>query len=141
MKFYLEHANITVSNIDDAIRFFTTAFPHLQVRGKGESLNDAVVRKWLHLGTDETYIALEEISSESAKNRQAYQDLGINHIGFVVEDFEGVIERLKKAGYKESIGVDPHPHRKRAYYYDQDGNEYEFIEYLSDDFSERNEYK
>lgn len=140
MKCYLEHANITVTDIDEATRFLTTAFPHFKVRGKGESELDGVIRKWLHIGTNETYIALEQISMIDEGTRRAYRDVGINHIGFVVEDTEKITENLKKAGYQESITVEPHPFRKRVYFYDPDGIEYEFIEYLSDDFAERNDY-
>lgn len=140
MKCYLEHANITVADINKTIEFLTTAFPHFKVRGGGESETDGVVRKWLHIGTDETYVALEEVSSKDEGTRRPYKDVGINHIGFVVEDVEPIVKRLKDADYKESITVEPHPFRKRVYFYDKDGIEYEFIEYLSDDFAERNDY-
>lgn len=140
MEFYLEHANITVSDIDEAIRFLTTAFPHFNVRGQGESESDGVIRKWLHIGTDETYIALEQISLEDQGNRTPYQDVGINHIGFVVNDVDSLIARLKEAGYSESINVEPHPYRKRSYFYDRDGIEYEFIEYLTNNRDKRNDY-
>ena len=140
MKCYLEHANITVSDIDEAINFLTTAFPDFKIRGKGESEQDGVIRKWLHLGTDETYVALEQTSTEDIGTRQPYRDVGINHLGFVVEDVETIASNLKKVGYKESIDVAPHPFRKRVYFYDNDNIEYEFIEYLSDRFEERNDY-
>jgi catechol 2,3-dioxygenase-like lactoylglutathione lyase family enzyme len=140
MKLYLEHANITVSDIDGTIKFLTTAFPHFKVRGKGKSETDGIIRQWLHLGTDETYVALEQVSSRDEGNRRPYKDIGINHLGFVVEDVETIVANLKKAGYRESIEVEPHPFRKRFYFYDPDNTEYEFIEYLSDDFAERNEY-
>lgn len=140
MDFYLEHANITVGDIDKAIKFLTTAFPDFKVRGGGESETGGGIRKWLHIGTDVTYVALESVSSKDEGTRRLYRDVGINHIGFVVEDVEAIIKRLKNAGYKESISVEPHPFRKRVYFYDSDGIEYEFIEYLSDDFSERNDY-
>lgn len=140
MKCYLEHANITVADINKTIEFLTSAFPHFIVRGSGESETDGIVRKWLHIGTDEMYVALEEVSSKDEGTRRPYKDVGINHIGFVVEDVEPIIKRLKNADYKESITVEPHPFRKRVYFYDKDGIEYEFIEYLSDDFAERNDY-
>lgn len=140
MKFYLEHANITVGDIDEAIKFLTTAFPQFKIRGKGESEQSGVIRKWLHLGTDETYVALEQVSSADEGTRRPYKDVGINHLGFVVENAEEIAENLRKAGYKKSIDVEPHPFRKRFYFYDKDGIEYEFIEYLSDNFDERNDY-
>ncbi len=140
MNCYLEHSNITVSDIDEAIKFLTTAFPHFKVRSKGESKQNDVIRKWLHIGTDETYIALEQIDLEDKGTRQPYRDVGINHLGFVVEDVELIAEKLKNAGYEKSISVEPHPYRKRVYFYDRDMIEYEFIEYLSDDPAERNDY-
>ncbi len=140
MNCYLEHANITVKDINEAIRFLTTAFPHFKIRDKGESESDNVIRKWLHIGTDETYIALEQISLKDEGTRKPYRDVGINHICFVVDDFDSVVERLKAANYRESIKVESHRFRKRAYFFDNDGIEYEFIEYLSESFAERNEY-
>ena len=139
-EFYLEHANITVDDIDETISFLTTAFPHFQVRGKGESVTNGVTRKWLHIGTDTTYVALESVSSKDIGSRRPYRDVGINHLGFVVGDVDSVIERLKKAGYKKSIDVADHPYRKREYFFDKSGIEYEFIEYLSDDPTDRNDY-
>lgn len=137
----LEHANITVGDLDESIRFFTTAFPDFRVRGSGETVSEeGVVRKWLHLGTDLTYIALEQISLKDEGTRQSYRDVGVNHIGFVVDDVEVIVQRLTDAGFKQSIDVEPHPFRKRFYFYDTAGIEYEFIEYLSDDPTEMNDY-
>jgi hypothetical protein len=141
MTFYLEHANITVNSIDDTIGFLRTAFPDFEVRGKGESVAEGVTRKWLHIGTDMTYIALEEVSSPDEGNRRPYRDVGINHLGFVVDDVDSITNRLEAAGYQKSIEVEPHPFRKRSYYFDGSGIEYEFVEYLSGDPVERNEYK
>lgn len=140
MNCYLEHANITVESIEESMHFLSTAFPHFEVRGKGESNSDGIVRKWLHFGTEETYVALEQISLENEGTRRPYKDPGVNHIGFVIDDFDNVVKNLKEAGYKESISVEPHPFRKRAYFFDSDGNEFEFIEYLSDNPAERNDY-
>jgi hypothetical protein len=140
MKIYLEHANITVNSIGETIKFVITAFPHFEVRGKGESEQDGVIRKWLHIGTEETYLALEQISLQDKGTRRPYKDVGINHLGFVVEDVDSIAERLTNAGYRESISVEPHPYRKRVYFFDNNLIEYEFIEYLTDDFAKRNDY-
>lgn len=140
MNCYLEHANITVSNINEAIKFLRTAFPHFKPRGEGESEENGIVKKWLHLGTDETYVALQQISSKDEGTRRPYRDVGINHLGFVVTDVESIASNLNKAGYRESIDVEPNPFRKRYYFFDADGIEYEFIEYLTEDFAERNDY-
>ena len=42
------------------------------------------------------------------------------------------------AGYREGFVPDPHPCRKRVYFID--GNEYEFIQYYSEEFAQRNDY-
>ena len=44
------------------------------------------------------------------------------------------------AGYREGFVPEPHPYRKRVYLLDNDGIEYEFVQYYSDDFAERNDY-
>ena len=44
------------------------------------------------------------------------------------------------AGYKESTPPNTHPHRKRVYFYDPEGNDWEFVQYFSDDPAERNDY-
>ena len=134
-RVYLEHANLTVRSLDEAVRFVTTAFPHFTIRGQGTSNG----RPWLHIGTDTTYLAFSE-SPRDHPRRDPYDDPGFNHLGFVVEDASAVEAALRDAGYREGIHVDPHPHRKRVYFHDADNNEWEFVEYLSDQPEERNEY-
>jgi len=132
---YLEHANMTVRSLDEAVRFLTTAFGHFTIRGRGVSNG----RPWAHVGTDTTYIAVTE-ASQSDSDRVAHDELGVNHIGFVVEDSEAVASSLRKAGFREGMHVETHPHRKRVYFHDADDNEWEFVEYLSEVPGERNDY-
>lgn len=33
---YLEHNNITVNNLDEAVKFIQTAMPEFEIRGAGE---------------------------------------------------------------------------------------------------------
>lgn len=140
MQAYVEHANITVRDLDEAVRFLTTAIPHWRVRGRGLSSPGPNQRPWLHLGDDNTYIALEQATEPEAEGRRRYRGVGINHIGIVVDDAAAVHQRLQAAGYSEGFQADPHPQRTRLYYTDSDGNEWEFVEYFSDDPSERNDY-
>ena len=132
---YLEHANITVRSLDEAVRFITTAFPHFKIRGQGTTNG----RRWSHVGTDTTYLAFSE-SPMPKSDRSAHNDPGFNHLGFVVEDAEAVASALSQAGFRPGIHVDPHPHRKRVYFHDADDNEWEFVEYLSEQAEERNDY-
>jgi len=64
MAVRLEHANLTVHDINGMIRFLQTAFPEFRVRGEGKSRDGS---RWVHVGTDETYIALSP-AKESRKN-------------------------------------------------------------------------
>ena len=134
-KIYLEHANITVSNFDKAIHFFKTAFPHFKIRGGGEE-----ARKWVHLGDDNTYIAINKATEESEADENNYDKIGINHIGFVVEDVDQISNRLSAEGYQRDYPKQIEKYRIREYFLDAEGNEYEFVQYLSDKLEERNYY-
>jgi len=133
--FYLEHANITVNDMDQAIRFFSTAFPHFKKRGEGV-LNG---RKWIHFGDATTYLALNT-SSDEQHIKKDYNSSGINHLGFVVDNVSEISERLESAGYKRSFPKQEEQFRIRDYFYDGDGNEFEFVQYLSEKETERNFY-
>ena len=67
--------------------------------------------------------------------------LGLNFCGAQVDDVEALRHRMQSAGYRESTPPNAHPHRKRLYFYDPEGNDWEFIQYLSQDPAERNDYK
>jgi len=136
---YLEHSNISVSDLDKAIRFFSAAFPDFRIRGRGRSETPGNERDWIHFGDDTTYIALEEATKERS-GHLTYRNPGINHIGFVVEDMDTVVERLEAAGFSENMRDYSHPSRRRSYFYDADGNEYEFVEYMTENPEERNQY-
>ena len=135
MNGQIEHANVNVSSIETAIKFFQTAFPHFRIRGSG---GDAW--RWVHIGTDDTYICLNGNPEQNPELRSGHRGYGFNHIGFIVDDADALRERMLQAGYQEAYKVAPHPFRKRVYFHDPDGNEYEFVEYLSDNPAERNRY-
>ncbi len=138
MTIRLEHANMVVRNIDDTVRFLTAALPEFRIRREG--LNEG--RRWMHIGTDDTYIALNESSDEPAEKWVPYEGKpGINHLGYEVDDVEALRVRLAAAGFKDSTYPNNHPHRKRVYFYDADGNDWEFVQYFSDDPAERNDYE
>jgi len=139
MDYQLEHANITVRNVDKAVQFLTTAFPDFRIRGTNQTQAPDEPLKWLHVGTDTTYVALTPSSGEPDTPHQFYTEPGVNHVGFAVDDTDAVQQRMEAAGY-ETKYADPHPHRKRLYVTDDDGMEWEFVEYFSDDPAERNDY-
>ncbi len=100
MDTFLEHANITVPDIDAAIAFLKVVEPQIEVR------HDEVPEgsyRWAHIGIGNSYIALQEphIGSHPTDNRRPYKDYGVNHIGWVVEDLDAVTARLDKQGYRQ----------------------------------------
>jgi catechol 2,3-dioxygenase-like lactoylglutathione lyase family enzyme len=135
----LEHANLCVRDIPAMIRFLQTAFPDFRQRGEGTSQDGT---RWVHLGTDETYIALGQSSVNSGQHWTPYEGVpGVNHLAYEVDDVDALCLRMTAAGYKNSTPPNAHPHRKRLYFYDPEGNDWEFVQYLSKDSAERNDYK
>ena len=138
MTIRLEHANMIVRDIDATAQFLQTAFPGFRVRREGGSGSD----RWIHIGTDDTYIALNQAKSEPAEEWQPYSGKpGVNHLGYEIDDADALRDRMRAAGYKDSTVPNHHPHRKRVYFNDPDGNDWEFVQYLSDDPAERNDYE
>ncbi|MDJ0786687.1 MAG: VOC family protein [Myxococcota bacterium] len=134
----LEHANLIVRDLEAELRFIQTAFPEFEVRAEGQSWTGA---RWLHVGTDDTYLALNEATEEPAEAWVPYAGKpGLNHLGYEVEDAAALRERMRAAGYRDSTVPNEHPHRRRVYFHDPEGNDWEFVEYLSDDPRERNDY-
>lgn len=137
MSTQLEHANMIVANIDTVAGFIQTAFPDFAIRARG----DGNGRRWLHVGNADNYVALTEASSDAAEPWVPYSGKpGLNHLGFKVDDVASVRARLRDAGYKESTLKNNHPHRRRVYFMDPVGNDWEFVEYFSDDPAKRNDY-
>ena len=92
MESYVEHANLSVTDVDESVRFFTTAMPDLRVRhdsGPGP-------RRWVHLGTDTTYMSINRIP-EPVDRQFKNVPPGFNHVGFVVEDADALRERMLAA--------------------------------------------
>ena len=137
MTIRLEHANLHVNHFEEAVRFLQTAFPDFEIRRQG--LKDG--HRWMHIGTADTYIALNEATKESADLKSPYDGLpGVNHLGYEVDDVDAIRERLAAAGFRDSTYPNNHPHRRRVYFYDADGNDWEFVQYLTDDVALRNDY-
>ena len=122
MKVRLEHANLSVRDVEAMIRFLMTAFPEFRIRGEGTNRNGI---RWVHVGTNDTYIVLNQAKTESARHWIPYSgEPGVNHLAYEVDDVESLRLRLKAAGYRDSTVPNAHPHRKRVYFYDPDGNDW-----------------
>jgi catechol 2,3-dioxygenase-like lactoylglutathione lyase family enzyme len=134
----LEHANVAVDDLDAAIRFLQTAFPDFRIRVEGLG---NLGERWVHLGNDASYVALHAATRPPAEPWVPYSGRpGTNHLGFEVDDVEALRERLSAAGYRNSTVPNAHPHRRRVYFHDAEGNDWEFVEYSTDDPAERNDY-
>ena len=132
----LEHANVSVRDAASIIRFLGTAFPSFRVRGEGL---DDLGRPWCHFGDDEMYVALTSLGA--GETRRPYGNTcGLNHLGFEVDDIDALRQRMEGAGYQHNLRFDDHPARRRIYFHDAEGNDWEFVEYLTPDRAQRNDY-
>jgi catechol 2,3-dioxygenase-like lactoylglutathione lyase family enzyme len=139
MTVRLEHANLCVKDIDGVIHFLLAAFPEFRIR---RDTVEADGSRWVHVGCDETYIALNQAKPDAEKRGKPYKGQpGLNHLAYEVDDVDAVYERLSAAGYQDSTLPNAHPYRKRVYFYDPDGNDWEFVQYLSDDLAKRHDYE
>jgi len=136
----LEHVNITVPDIDAAIRFLKIIAPDFEVR-KDEKPSDSY--RWAHIGNEAYYIALQEphLDSDSKERLQPYKNYGINHVALVVSNVIEIEQKLLDNGYRKGIDTPVEKYRKRLYYYDDANFEWELVEYLSEKPSEKYYYE
>ena len=138
MKVQLEHANIQVKDVDAIIGFLSAAFPSFYVRhdsGRQDS------ERWVHFGDEDVYLSINQATEPAAEAWQPYSGKpGLNHLGFVVEDVNALRQRLLAAGYAETTVANDHPARKRIYFNDPEGNDWEFLQYFTEDPAQRNDY-
>ena len=141
----IEHVNLVVTAIEPTARFLTAAFPHWRNRGEGGGEWAGVPRRWAHIGDDDNYLTLNEFKLQAAA-RGRQRDLqsaapGLAHIGFEVADLDAVVSRLTDAGYEPHHMGEVHPHRRNLYYINEEGLEFEFVEYRSAVPTEKNLYQ
>lgn len=136
----IEHANITVPDIDVALKFLKIVAPDFVLR---KDVKKEGHYRWAHIGNDSFYIALQEphLVDEPTDGCTSYENSGVNHLALIVSDIDKIEQELVQAGYQKSVDTPVEKYRKRIYYYDNEGFEWELIEYLSDDPSERYLYE
>ena len=138
MSSQLEHANLCVLDIDGMIKFLQTALPDFIIR---YDETDTDGDRWVHIGNDKTYVVLNNSTQKDFSDWAPYSGKpGVNHLGYMVDSVELVRNRLRAGGYIESTVENNHPFRKRLYFYDPEGRDWEFVEYLSENLEERNDY-
>jgi catechol 2,3-dioxygenase-like lactoylglutathione lyase family enzyme len=138
MNCRLEHANMVVENLDGMVRFLKTAFPYFEIRHEGKQSNG---KRWLHIGSSSTYLAISEASEPLENRRVLYGGVpGLNHLAYVVDDVGQLRARMEAGGYRNSTPPNKHPYRIRVYFYDDEGNDWEFVQYVTDDPEKCNDY-
>lgn len=137
----LEHVNLNVRNLEASLRFFRHAFPTARVRGGGVSHSGETSTRWVHFGDEHSYLAIQQaVPAPVDATAEPFGELGVNHAGFTVKDAKSLAKRLSDAGYEQTYDLDQHPGRHRVYFLDDDGFEWEFVEYRSSDDRVRNDY-
>lgn len=123
----LEHANITVSDLDATADRLCALFGWLR-RWEGASIHGG---RSIHVGGVNDYLAIYSRGDEGGapKAPDSYGHVGaLNHIGVVVDDLDAVERKVV------SIGLTPHSHAdyepgRRFYFDDPDGIEFEVVQY------------
>ncbi|GAA5219076.1 VOC family protein [Corallincola platygyrae] len=135
----LEHINLVVPDIAQALAFYQAAFPHWRTRGGGDQVWYGTPRSWIHFGDDNNYITLN--SAGQGENRDLTgSSTGLAHFAFEVDNLDAMITRLSDAGFEVAKQGADEPFRKNVYFIDPAGFEVEFVEYLSDLPEQRNMY-
>jgi hypothetical protein len=98
----LKHANLCVRDIDAAFPFLQTPSPDFRIRADRTDPDGMRWMRWVHLGTDDCYIALTK-AKRQAEPWQPYVGLpGVNHLGCDVSDAALLRTRMLAPGYRES---------------------------------------
>lgn len=117
----LEHTNITVSDSKATAAWLCDVFGW-HVRWQGASIHNG---HSIHVGSDDSYIALYNPPNGQPKREDNYQTFGtLNHIAVFTDDIDGVERRVKAAGFVPGNHADYAPGR-RFYFDDADGIEWE----------------
>ncbi len=127
---FLEHVNLTVSDLDRSIDFYCSLLG-LKLRWR-RLPGDPDGAPAAHVGDDRCYLALFE-ATEGNREQPAiadYDRVGVNHFGIVVDDLDQMRSRLTERGITAHLEADYEPGR-RLYFYDPDRIEVELVEYDS----------
>lgn len=133
----IEHVNLVVKDVDEALNFYQAAMPHWHVRERQRGDWYGKPRTWVHFGDDYQYLVFSDNGEGENRDLSGHQ-VGLAHFAFVTSNLDALIARLGEAGYKPAKSGADEPYRKNIYYIDPAGFEVEFVEYLSDVPAERN---
>ncbi len=119
-----EHVNLSCRNIRTTQQFYQTLFPDWFIRAEGAG--------WMHFGNEQFYLSLFAEPSHTIRTHQPYDSIGINHIGFVIQDGKAMQKILDSNGIEYEVNDDAPETKFRVYLNDPDDNEIELIEYTSE---------
>ncbi|MGR3617603.1 MAG: VOC family protein [Paracoccaceae bacterium] len=125
MQVQLEHVNYTVQNSVKTAEMLCELFGW-KVRWQGPSLNGGHT---VHVGNQTSYLALYHHGTPKASQEDNYQTVGgLNHIAVTVDDIGAMESKVKGLGFTPGNQGDYEPGR-RFYFHDNDGIEYEVVQY------------
>ncbi len=121
----LEHANITVRDPDATAAWLCDLFGW-EVRWKGDAISGGYT---VHVGNDASYLAIYNPRKDLREGDTSYGIVGgLNHVGIVVDDLDAIERKVDALGFRTHSHADYEPGR-RFYFRDQDGIEFEMVEY------------
>ncbi|MBE9126729.1 MULTISPECIES: VOC family protein [unclassified Coleofasciculus] len=118
-----EHINLACQDLDATKTFYQTLFPDWYVRAENNDRHD----RWMHFGNDQFYLALNH-EPNLKRVHEIYEMIGVNHVGFVIDDGNAMKTRLEEHGI-EYYTMTASETKHRIYVTDPDGNEIELVEY------------
>ena len=120
-KGYLEHINITVSDIERSAALLRDLMGwHDRWRGPSQLGGETI-----HVGGEADYIA---VYTKGAPVDRFAKGAPLNHVGLVVDDLDAAEAVVKAAGLEPFNHADYEPGR-RFYFFDWDGIEFEMVSY------------
>ena len=127
---YLEHVNMTVRDIDESVAFYCSLLGGVvSWRGTAVNMNETVSAA--HVRLTSGYISMFECERGGSATYD-YAPLGMNHIGFVVDDLAQTRSKLDSLGIKIESEADYSP-GVRLYIFDPNGIELELVCYGPDE--------
>jgi catechol 2,3-dioxygenase-like lactoylglutathione lyase family enzyme len=121
----LEHANVTVSDLDRSAKMLSDVFGwSLRWEGASKTLGRSI-----HVGGRDSYIALYKEPVAGVSQEDSYTTVaGLNHLAVVVDDLKAIEAKVVAAGYEPNSHQDYEP-GERFYFEDHDGTKYEVVSY------------
>lgn len=120
----LEHVNYTVTNVETTANMLQEIFSWT-IRWAGPSKAGG---NTIHIGGDNQYLALYSRSDLPSRGSEQHAVGNLNHVGVIVDDLDGIEQRVRQAGYTPFNFGEYEPGR-RFYFIDSDKIEYEVVSY------------